>query len=380
MFPKNLHFTGTPLRLQRAVDILPEPKGRVRQRRSSSSSLREKLLQLEPAKLKQWKMKPAMLRLIPDLAVEVNHAPLRERILAITQGSLANMEYLTLQRLIPFVWQDTDTRLALNAHFVRNPPTDSGWLTTHYKAFRTEDPALQIAQSIPDDVPMYALHKHLGMQTSSPLFVEICHRYSMAWPIESTRSWSWSVLLGWLTSGYPREIRLQVFRWLLDAYTHDDLDPVVLHEASPMHDLLQAGLSISTRRDWLLMAPHQQQWLQHVQNGNLLRRWASRQIANVWVDWLMEIQTVDIHRPSGWLLIQLSNHVVVHSMVHTGQELYILRQSTFRQQIVPLLRQSTPFALPDTRYTMSMGDTWMTELTDWMHNEGYGSMIEKDES
>ena len=128
------------------------------------------------------------------------------------------------------------------------------------------------------------------------------------------------------------------------------------------------------------MAPHQQRWLQQVQNGNLLRRWASRQIANVWVHWLMEIQTVDIHRPSGWLLIQLSNHVVVHSMVHTGQELYILHQSTFRQQIVPQLRQSTPFSLPDTRYTMSMGDTWMTELTDWMRNEGYGTMIEKDES
>ena len=69
MFPKTLTFSGTPLQLQRAVDILPEPKGRVRQRSSNSNSLREKLLQLEPAKLKQWKMKPAMLRLIPDLGI-----------------------------------------------------------------------------------------------------------------------------------------------------------------------------------------------------------------------------------------------------------------------------------------------------------------------
>jgi hypothetical protein len=371
MFPKTLIFSGTPLQLQRAVDILPEPKGRVRQRSSNSNSLREKLLQLEPDKLKQWKMKPAMLRLIPDLAVERENIALRERVLAITQGSLVNMEYRTLQRLIPFVWDDHDTRLAINAHFVRNPPTGSGWLAQQYKAFRNDDPALTIAESIPEGVRLLALHRHLGMHTANPLFQAICHRYCMAWSIEQVRTWSWPDLLKWLRSGYPRVIRVRVFQWLLLEYTTEQVQSSDLVDGTPLHQLLEVGLGIVTREDQLSMPEHQQVWLRQIHNGQLLQRWASRTIASEWSTWLRYIQALDIHRPSGWLFIHLSDFVVVHSMVHTGQEMLILTREVFRQTVVTLLRQPTPFSMSHIEQTMVMDSEWSERLTEWMLSQGY---------
>ena len=378
MFPKNLTFSGTPLQLQRAIDILPEPKGRVRQRRSNSNSLREKLLQLEPAKLKQWKMKPAMLRLIPDLAVERGNTALRERVLSITQGSLVNMEHRTLQRLIPFVWDDHETRLALNAHFVRNPPTGSGWLAQQYKAFRNDDPALTIAESIPKEIQLPALHRHLGMHTANPLFQAICHRYCMAWSIEQVRTWSWPDLLKWLQSGYPRNIRVRVFQWLLQEYTNEQLESSDFSNGSPLQELLQVGLDMTTQAERISMPEHQQAWLVQIHNGHLLQRWASRKIASVWSRWLKYIQVLDIHRPSGWLFIHFSDFVVVHSMVHTGQEMHIITREAFRQTVATQLRQPTPFSLKQIDQTMVMDSAWSDRLTEWMWSQGYVPTVDEE--
>ena len=376
MFPKTFDFVGTPLQLQRAVENLPEPKGRIRHRSSSRNSLREKLLQLDPTQLKQWKMKSTMLRLVPDLAVETNNAALRERVLAITQGSLSNMDYGTLQRLIPFVWMDQETRLAINAHFVRKPPKGGGWLSRYYKSFRVEDPALHIAESIGDSVHLYELHIHLKMQTSNPLFIEICSRFCMGWSMEMVRSWRWPTLLQWLGSGYPRPVRVQVFQWVLQEYTHQFLDNTSLSDGTPLFELLHIGLQITTQEDRSSMEVHQQRWLRQVYHAQLLERWASRQVLKLWSRWMTHVEAIDIHRPSGWLFLHLHEHVVIHSMVHTGQEMHIVSQSHFRQSMVTLLRQPTPFSITKSRATVTMESEWSIGLSEWMQSQGYVPMNE----
>ena len=65
MFQETSQFVSTPSRLQQAIESLPEPKGKVQAfKLSKDNALRSKLLQIDTAQLRQWKLKPAMLKLI----------------------------------------------------------------------------------------------------------------------------------------------------------------------------------------------------------------------------------------------------------------------------------------------------------------------------
>ena len=75
--------------------------------------MRSKLLQIETAQLRQWKLKPAMLKLIPALARERNNTVLQEKVLAIVVTSLENMDLRTLMDVVSLYWDNEEFRLAL---------------------------------------------------------------------------------------------------------------------------------------------------------------------------------------------------------------------------------------------------------------------------
>ena len=50
--------------------------------------------------------------------------------------------------VLSLYWKNEKFRLAFNAYCVRQPPIDHTWLIKYYKAFRAEDPAQAIADTI----------------------------------------------------------------------------------------------------------------------------------------------------------------------------------------------------------------------------------------
>ena len=124
MFPKNIKLSAHPASCSKRWNLCPNPKGKVRRSVSKDNALRSKLLQIETAQLRQWKLKPAMLKLIPALAREQEHPILQEKVLAIVVTSLENMDDRTLMDVLSLYWDNEEFRLAFNAHCVRQPPTD----------------------------------------------------------------------------------------------------------------------------------------------------------------------------------------------------------------------------------------------------------------
>mgnify|MGYP000545443902 CR=1 FL=1 len=369
MFPKNIKFVGTPVRLQQAIDALPAVKGNVRSSQSKDNALRGKLLQIETTQLREWKLKPAMLRRIPALARERSNTLLQEKILAIAVTSLENMDGATMQELTALLWQYQEYRLAINAHFARKVPTCQGWLQQYYKAFRTEDPPKAIAQSIPDSISLYALHKHLGMQTSNPLFLDIAKAYGEQVSLSDVSSWSWSKLLDFLHSGYPIVVKQRVLEWVLREYCTDVALTQVLNVEGtdgPLHRLFLVATQFST--PWKRRLPKiTQQHIRCVQRFQELNRWLSTKEVHRWKSLLQYIQSVSVHRPSGWLCVLFDTGALIWPMVKQNTALYWMHRSHFRTMMVPKMLQSTPIAITQWDQQMSKTDDWQVLLEQWIN-------------
>lgn len=368
MFPKKIKFVGTPVQLQQAIDALPPVKGNVRRSQSKDNVLRDKLLQIETAQLREWKLKPAMLRRIPALARERSNTVLQEKVLAIAVTSLDNMDGSTMQELTALLWQHQEYRLALNAHFARKVPTHQGWLQQYYKAFRTEDPPKAIAQNIPDSIPLYAVHKHFGMQTSNPLFLDIVKVYGQQVSLSEVSSWSWSKLLDFLHSGYPIMVKQRVLEWVLKEYCIDvELEQVlnVNGTDASLYRLFLVATQFLTR--WQRQLPKStQQHIQCVQRFQELNRWLSSKETYRWIRLLQYIQSISVHRPSGWLCVVFDTGALIWPMVKQDSVLYWMHRSNFRTMMLPKMRQSTPIAITQWDRQISKTDDWSRLLEQWI--------------
>ena len=365
MFPKNIKFVSTPSQLQQAVESLPEPKGKVRRSASKDNALRSKLLQIETSQLRQWKLKPAMLRLIPALARERSNAILQEKVLAIAVTSLENMDDSTLMDVLSLYWSNEEFRLAFNAHCVRQPPTEHAWLIKHYKAFRSEDPPQSIADTIDSVQTLYNLHKYLEMQTSNPLFIAICQSYVKHLDVAHVASWSWVTLMAFLQSGYPLDVRQQVFEWVLIEYIGKSLALSSILESEHLMTLLSLNLLPQKRLQRL--PPHLQLIGSGVQKHQQLRRWLSGSDLDGWKSVLPFIQSVLLHRPSGWLCVMFDSHVLIWPMSKRDTTVYIVSVAYFRQRLQSKLRQPIPIALSQNSVMNSLDkeSDWASEFLRW---------------
>ena len=365
MFPKNIKFVSTPSLLQQAVESLPEPKGKVRRSVSKDNALRTKLLQIETSQLRQWKLKSEMLRLIPALARERSNAILQEKLLAIVVTSLENMDDPTLRDVLSLYWSNEEFRLAFNAHCVRQAPTNRGWMTKYYKAFRSEDPPQSIADTIDPAQRIYNLHKYLGMQTSNPLFVAVCQSYVKHLDVTHVSSWSWGTLMAFLQSGYPLGVRQQVFEWVLIEYIGKSLALSSILESEHLMTLLSLTLLPQKRRQRL--PPHLQLIISGVQKHQQLKRWLSGSDLDGWKNVLPFIQSVLLHRPSGWLCVMFDSHVLIWPMSKRDTTVYIVSVADFRQRLQSKLRQPIPIALSQNSvmHSFDKESDWASEFLRW---------------
>ena len=360
MFPTNIQFLGTPIRLQQAVESLPEPKGKRRRTTSKDNALRQKILQIETDQLRQWKLKPAMLRLIPSLARERQHTTLQEKVLAIAVTSIDNMDAQTLRALVPLLWQQEEFCLAMNALFVRMPPT-KGWLASYYKAFRSLEPPMEIAKSLDVNSPLYELHHQLNMQTSSPLFVDIATAFAERMEFQQICAWPWDTVLLFLTSGYPLKVRQQVLSWVLNEYVGQSVTTEEAVLKGPLNQILTEGVRFSKR--WRRTLPeHIQHLLHSVQHYLELERWLPSSAVQQWLPLVEMIESVVVHRPSGWLFASFDECVVVWPMSKKDTHVYVVSKEAFRHQLSSRLRQPMPFPLQGIQESFSNEEDWIRTL------------------
>ena len=365
MFPKHIQFVSTPSLLQQAVESLPESKGKIRRSVSKDNALRSKLLQIETAQLRQWKLKPAMLKLIPALAREQGNAILQEKVLAIVVTSLENMDESTLMDVLSLYWNNEEFRLAFNAHCVRNPPADHTWLIQYYKAFRAEDPPRAIADTIDFSQNLYDLHKYLQLQTSNPLFVAICQSYVHRLDVIHVSSWPWVSLMAFLRSGYPLDVRQQVFEWIMVYYIGKSTTFSVVLGSEQLMTLLSMPLLPQNRRRGLPL--HIQQLLDSVHKHQQLSRWLSGSELESWIDLISLIRSISVHRPSGWLCAMFDLEVIIWPMSKRDSSIFIISIKNFRHRLQSKLRQPLPIAMDhqyvDRSFDKELG--WSSEYLQW---------------
>lgn len=365
MFPKNIKFVSTPSQLQQAVESLPEPKGKARRSASKDNALRSKILQIETSQLRQWKLKPAMLKSIPALAREMGNAVLQEKVLAIAITSLENMDGRTLMDVLSLYWNNEEFRLAFNAHCVRQPPTDHTWLSKYYKSFRTDDPPQAIADTIETTQTLYDLHKSLNMQTSSPLFVDICRSYVKRLDVSHVYSWPWVTLMAFLQSGYPLDVRQQIFEWVVIEYIGESTGLSTILESDHLMTLLSMRLLPKDRSQRL--PQHLRQLLKDVQKHQHLGRWLSGSDLESWRDLIPFIRSILLHRPSAFLCAIFGYYVLIWPMSKRDSTISVVSLKDFRHRLQSKLRQSIPIALSHSYVLHSLdkeGD-WSSEFLQW---------------
>ena len=368
MFPKGIQFFSSPSRLQQAIESLPEPKGKVRHSVSKDNALRSKLLQIDTAQLRQWKLKPAMLKLIPTLARERDNPVLQEKLLAIVVTSLENMDVRTLMDVVSLYWNNEEFRLAFNAHCVRKAPTDHQWLAQYYKTFRAADPSKAIAAMIDTRQPVYNLHKHLEMQTSNPLFIAICRSYVERLNVSHVSSWSWGHLVSFLQSGYPLVVRQKIFEWVLIEYIGVSTDFETILKSKYLMTIFSINLLPKYHRKNL--PHHLQKLLENVTRYQYLGNWLSGVELDSWQKVIPLIHSILVHRPSGWLCVLFGSHVLIWPMSKRETTIAIVSIQRFRQRLQSKLRQSIPVALHQgiVAHSLLKDTSWSTEFLQWMDN------------
>lgn len=367
MFPKEIQFVSTPSRLQQAIESLPEPKGKVRRSVSKDNALRSKLLQIDTVQLRQWKLKPAMLKLIPALARERSNAVLQEKVIAIVVTSLENMDLRTLMDMVSLYWDNEEFRLAFNAHCVRKPPTEHRWLAQYYKTFRAESPPASIADMIDTDQPLYNLHKHLDLQTSNPLFIAICQSYAERLNVSHVSSWSWGQLISFLQSGYPLDVRQQVFERVLIEYIGVSTDLETILQSEYLMALF--SLNLLPKRQRQNLPQHLHDLLESVYKHQRLGNWLSGAELESWRGVIPLLHSILVHRPSGWLCVLFGSHVLIWPMSKGESTIAIVSIDNFRQRLQTKLRQPIPVALHHSVVVHSLmkGTTWSVEFLRWLN-------------
>ncbi len=368
MFPTNLQFVGTPIRLQQAVDSLPEPKGKVRSSPSKNTALRDKLLQIETAQLRQWKLKPAMLRRIPALARERSNSVLQEKVLAIAITSLENMDVQTLSELVSLLWPEESFRLALNAFCARQTPNDKGWFGQYYKAFRAPNPPKAIAERLIHTCELDELHRTLGLQTSNPLFQAVSVEFFRLFLGEQIAGWQWSRLLNFLESGYPLEVRQGVLHWVYEEYLGTSISMEQALSDQPLNKLLSLGQQYPLR--WRKQQPeHIQTLLRGVQIQTELETWLSSKQMQQWIQLISSILSVVVHRPSGWLCAVCHSGTIVWPMSQKDERVYWVSARNFQRWLNPKLRQRMPFTLETVDGSFLKNADWVQEVKQRMQVE-----------
>ena len=378
MFPKNIQFVSTPSRLQQAIESLPEPKGKVRRTLSKDNALRSKLLQIETAQLRQWKLKPSMLKLIPALARERSNAVLQEKVLAIVVTSLENMDLRTLMEVVSLYWENEEFCLAFNAHCVRNPPSEHRWLARYYKAFRAESPPSAIADRIDTAVSLYKLHKHLELQTSNPLFTAICQSYAERLNVSHVSSWSWGQLISFLQSGYPLDVRQRVFEWVLIEYIGVSMDLETILQSKYLMTLF--SLNLLPKRHRQKLPPHLQDLLDSVHKHQSLGNWLSGAELESWGDLIPLLHSILVHRPSGWLCVLFDSYVLIWPMSKRESTIAIVSIDNFRQRLQSKLRQPIPVALHQSIvvHSLTKNSTWSSDFMQWLGDSDRGVQRQKE--
>ena len=368
MFPKKIQFMATPLLLQQAVDTIEEPKGRLRRRQSTEDAFKEKILQIPTEQLQKWKMKPAMLRMLPLLATDKRNTLLQEKVLTIAIASIQNFDEQTHRRLIPLLWENRDFRMAINAQFAKKPPS-RGWLGMYYKSFRAVEPIQEIIETIPTDIPLNRLHLHLEMNTANPIFQAICHVIRHQVSSESMKSWSWEDLVQWLKSGYARTLRWELWKSLVQEYGSKEIPMEHVVSDTKLFQLLRIGVSISTKREREELNVVHQQWLSWIVWDQTIESRCPSQVHQLWKPWLHHIEGLEIHRPSGWICIVLANHVFIWSMASYPVRFQIVSRVDFRNTLMSSLRISTPFLLRNIESEELVSQ--VSTIQHWMIRCGY---------
>ena len=366
MFPKSITFTSTPSRLQQAIESLPEPKGKGRRTVSKDNALRSKLLQIETEQLRKWKLKPAMLRRIPALARERSNAELQEKVLAVAITSLENMDARVLPEMVSLFWQHEEFRLALNAHCVRQSPSGAGWFSKYYKAFRSEYPPKEIVKQLDASLNLHSLHKHLGMQTSNPLFESICIEFAKGLSASHVSKWIWGDLIAFLQSGYPLEVRQRIFAVTLVEYIGPHVSFELVQGSTELQTLL--SIKLLSKHQQTQLPRHIQTLLEQSQILEQLSQWLSPSELVGWRPFLSEIDHILLHRASGWLCVVLDDHVLIWPMSKRENQIAVISFKEFRHRLQSKLRQPIPIALDPAivRHSIERNEEWSDILSQWL--------------
>ena len=116
------------------------------------------------------------------------------------------------------------------------------------------------------------------------------------------------------------------------------------------------------------LPPHLQLIGSGVQKHQQLRRWLSGSDLDGWKSVLPFIQSVLLHRPSGWLCVMFDSHVLIWPMSKRDPAVYIVSVSYFRQRLQSKLRQPIPVALRHSVIVHSLikDSTWSTKYLRWL--------------
>lgn len=376
MFPKELHFNIYPRELQQAVELLAEPKGYVRHSTSTFSELKNKLLQVPVEKLRLWKMKPKMLAKLPYLVIEEKDEELQERILAIAVASMENCSEDTLLQLLGYLYRNKEFIQAMNARFIKAPPTKNIWLQTYYKLFRSETPASNLAEFLLKEVKdITQLDLVLKISPTSPLFEMVCMHYAKDYSWKHIKELPFPSVQRFLERGLPLKVKQKLLLELLKEYCTGEYPITVLKNGSVMRELAEYSLRLFggfNKPIWSLV-PKAKRLAQIISFEKTLEVYLgfgdSFSRLRWWRRWIESIDEIIVHRPSSLICFYIREFVIVESLA-VAQWLYIYDRKDFMAQIQPKLWNSSPFQIDLEGDVMEREQGWQDIMNRWMVAKG----------
>ena len=171
--------------------------------------------------------------------------------------------------------------------------------------------------------------------------------------------------MAFLQSGYPLDVRQQVFEWILIEYIGKSMTLSTVLKSSHLMTLLSMSLLPKRRRQ--LLPIHLQQLLEGVQRHQQLGRWLSGSELDDWTDLIPVIRSILVHRPSGWLCAMFGAHVLIWPMSKRDTTISIVSLKDFRHRLQSKLRQPIPIALSHSYVMRSLDKEgeWSLEFFRW---------------
>ena len=220
---------------------------------------------------------------------------------------------------------------------------------------------------IDTDQPLYNLHKYLELQTSNPLFIAICQSYAERLNVSHVSSWSWGQLVSFLQSGYPLDVRQQVFEWVLIEYIGVATDLGTILQSEYLMTLF--SINLLPKRHLQHLPQHLRELLESVYKYQQVGNWISGAELDSWRDVIPLLHSVLVHRPSGWLCVLFDSHVLIWPMSKRESTIAIVSIDNFRQRLQSKLRQPIPVALHQSAvvHSLTKSPMWSSEFCDgWM--------------